>query len=177
VLSYVGVGVDPSMNSFGGMINLARNEMSRDPVVWWSFALGLRASWWPWCWRPTCLPTACAMPSTRARAASRPPPPDAPRTKGRPDMLTIDQVAGRAGQRSGLVRAIDGLRLTHRARRDLRAGGRVGCGKSMTALALMRLLPDNGRITGGASTRSGGKTDCWTCPSAPCAACAAAASA
>jgi len=38
VLTYVGVGVDPSMNSFGGMINLARNEMSRDPVVWWSFA-------------------------------------------------------------------------------------------------------------------------------------------
>ena len=38
VLSYVGVGVDPSMNSFGGMINLARNEMARDPVVWWSFA-------------------------------------------------------------------------------------------------------------------------------------------
>jgi peptide/nickel transport system permease protein len=37
VLSYVGVGVDPSMNSFGGMINLARSEMSREPVVWWSF--------------------------------------------------------------------------------------------------------------------------------------------
>ena len=38
VLSYIGVGVDPAMNSFGGMINLARNEMSRDPVIWWSFA-------------------------------------------------------------------------------------------------------------------------------------------
>jgi len=38
VLTYVGVGVDPSMNSFGGMINLARSEMSRDPLVWWSFA-------------------------------------------------------------------------------------------------------------------------------------------
>lgn len=38
VLSFVGVGVDPSMNSFGGMINLARLEMSEDPVVWWSFA-------------------------------------------------------------------------------------------------------------------------------------------
>jgi peptide/nickel transport system permease protein len=37
VLSYIGVGVDPSMNSFGGMINLARSEMSRDPVVWWIF--------------------------------------------------------------------------------------------------------------------------------------------
>jgi len=38
VLSYVGVGVEPTMNSFGGMINLARSEMSRDPLVWWSFA-------------------------------------------------------------------------------------------------------------------------------------------
>ncbi|AKJ29198.1 ABC transporter permease [Caldimonas brevitalea] len=36
VLSYVGVGVDPSMNSFGGMINLARSELSREPTVWWS---------------------------------------------------------------------------------------------------------------------------------------------
>ena len=38
VLTYVGVGVDPAMHSFGGMINLARTEMSRDPLVWWSFA-------------------------------------------------------------------------------------------------------------------------------------------
>lgn len=38
VLTYVGVGVDPVMSSFGSMINLARAEMSRDPVVWWSFA-------------------------------------------------------------------------------------------------------------------------------------------
>jgi peptide/nickel transport system permease protein len=37
VLTYVGVGVDPSMSSFGGMINLARSEMSREPLVWWSF--------------------------------------------------------------------------------------------------------------------------------------------
>lgn len=38
VLTYVGVGVDPATSSFGSMINLARSEMSRDPVVWWSFA-------------------------------------------------------------------------------------------------------------------------------------------
>jgi peptide/nickel transport system permease protein len=36
VLSYVGVGVDPTSQSFGSMINLARSEMSRDPVVWWN---------------------------------------------------------------------------------------------------------------------------------------------
>ena len=38
VLSYIGIGVDPSMNSFGGMINQARGEIARDPMVWWSFA-------------------------------------------------------------------------------------------------------------------------------------------
>ncbi|SOD39787.1 ABC transporter permease [Nitrosovibrio sp. Nv4] len=36
VLSYVGVGVDPSTISFGTMINAARLEMARDPMVWWS---------------------------------------------------------------------------------------------------------------------------------------------
>jgi peptide/nickel transport system permease protein len=38
VLSYVGIGVDPSMNSFGTMINGARLEMGREPIVWWSLA-------------------------------------------------------------------------------------------------------------------------------------------
>ncbi|MSQ71009.1 MAG: ABC transporter permease subunit [Betaproteobacteria bacterium] len=36
VLSYVGVGVDPTMISFGTMINAARLEMSREPMVWWA---------------------------------------------------------------------------------------------------------------------------------------------
>ncbi|MDO9011848.1 MAG: ABC transporter permease [Gallionella sp.] len=36
VLSYVGVGVDPSMISFGTMINGARLEMAREPMVWWA---------------------------------------------------------------------------------------------------------------------------------------------
>ena len=38
VLSYVGVGVDPTMTSFGNMINAARLEMAREPMVWWSLA-------------------------------------------------------------------------------------------------------------------------------------------
>jgi peptide/nickel transport system permease protein len=37
VLTYVGVGVDPGTSSFGSLINGARSEMGRDPVVWWSF--------------------------------------------------------------------------------------------------------------------------------------------
>ena len=38
VLSYVGVGVDPITISWGNMINSARLEMAREPVVWWSLA-------------------------------------------------------------------------------------------------------------------------------------------
>ena len=36
VLSYLGIGVDPSMNSFGTMIDASRLDMSRDPMVWWT---------------------------------------------------------------------------------------------------------------------------------------------
>lgn len=47
VLAYVGIGVDPSMQSWGNMINQARFELAREPVVWWNllaafvFMLGL----------------------------------------------------------------------------------------------------------------------------------------
>ncbi|MEI6415152.1 MAG: ABC transporter permease, partial [Pseudomonadota bacterium] len=35
VLSYVNIGVDPTMQSWGNMINSARLELAREPVVWW----------------------------------------------------------------------------------------------------------------------------------------------
>jgi peptide/nickel transport system permease protein len=38
VLSYINIGVDPTMLSWGNMINGARFELARDPVVWWSLA-------------------------------------------------------------------------------------------------------------------------------------------
>ncbi len=36
VLSYIGIGVGPQMGSWGNMINTARLELSREPVVWWN---------------------------------------------------------------------------------------------------------------------------------------------
>lgn len=36
VLSYIGVGIDPSMASWGNMINGARSELSREPAIWWT---------------------------------------------------------------------------------------------------------------------------------------------
>ena len=41
VLSYVGIGVDPTMNSWGNMINSARLEMAREPIVWWSLSAAM----------------------------------------------------------------------------------------------------------------------------------------
>ena len=38
VLTYIDIGVDPSMESWGNMINGARLELAREPVVWWSLA-------------------------------------------------------------------------------------------------------------------------------------------
>ncbi len=38
VLSYVNIGVDPTTNSWGNMINSSRLEMAREPVVWWNLA-------------------------------------------------------------------------------------------------------------------------------------------
>ena len=49
----------------------------------------------------------------------------------------------------GLAHAVDSLSLTIERRETFALVGESGCGKSMTALSLLRLLPDNGRIAGG----------------------------
>lgn len=41
VLSYINIGVDPSMESWGNMINSARLELAREPIVWWSLIAAL----------------------------------------------------------------------------------------------------------------------------------------
>lgn len=38
VLSYINIGVDPTSYSWGNMINGARLEMAREPIVWWSLS-------------------------------------------------------------------------------------------------------------------------------------------
>lgn len=38
LLSYLQIGVEPTTGSWGNMINTARLELARDPVVWWNLA-------------------------------------------------------------------------------------------------------------------------------------------
>src|SRR5262245_15053337 len=53
--------------------------------------------------------------------------------------------------RVGLVKAVDGVSFSLWRGETLAIVGESGCGKSVTALSLMRLVPDPpGRIVGGA---------------------------
>ncbi len=51
---------------------------------------------------------------------------------------------------SGLVRAVEAVTLTIERGETFALVGESGCGKSMTALSILRLLPDNGRVERGA---------------------------
>ncbi|MEY8689597.1 MAG: ABC transporter ATP-binding protein, partial [Leptothrix sp. (in: b-proteobacteria)] len=76
-------------------------------------------------------------------------------THAAPLGLTVDELRVELDSEAGLVRAIDGLRLAIARGETFALVGESGCGKSMTALALMRLLPEAGRVVQG-SVRLGG---------------------
>ncbi len=72
-------------------------------------------------------------------------------------MLDIDSLVVELESEAGLVRAIDGLRLAIERGETFALVGESGCGKSMTALALMRLLPENGYVAAGDITLGSGR--------------------
>jgi peptide/nickel transport system ATP-binding protein len=65
-------------------------------------------------------------------------------------MLSITDLTTELDTDAGLVRAVDALDLAIAAGETFALVGESGCGKSMTALSILRLLPDNGRVTRGA---------------------------
>ena len=64
-------------------------------------------------------------------------------------MLSVRGLSTVLETESGLARAVDALSLTIERRETFALVGESGSGKSMTALSLLRLLPDNGRIESG----------------------------
>ena len=65
------------------------------------------------------------------------------------EVLTADHLHVELDSDAGLVKALDGVRLSVARGETFALVGESGCGKSMTAMALMRLLPDNGRVEEG----------------------------
>src|SRR3954468_9268509 len=63
--------------------------------------------------------------------------------------LKIDGLRTVLDTAGGKVRAVDGIELELRPGECFALVGESGCGKSMTALSVMRLLPEAGRIAQG----------------------------
>ncbi|MGE8704732.1 MAG: ABC transporter ATP-binding protein [Achromobacter sp.] len=64
-------------------------------------------------------------------------------------LLTVNGLDVDVAGESGMTHAVKRLQLAISKRETFALVGESGCGKSMTALALLRLLPDAGRIVGG----------------------------
>ena len=67
-----------------------------------------------------------------------------------PALLQVDRLQTFFDTRQGIFKAVDGVSFSVRPAETLAIVGESGCGKSVTALSLMRLIPDPpGRIVGG----------------------------
>lgn len=64
-------------------------------------------------------------------------------------LLHVEDLRVVIGQGGREIRPVDGVGFSIEAGETFALLGESGCGKSMTALALVRLLPDSGRIAGG----------------------------
>ena len=65
-------------------------------------------------------------------------------------VLQVTDLQTRFSLRSADVTAVDGVTFSVEAGECVGVVGESGCGKSTTGLSIMRLLPPNGRVTGGA---------------------------
>ena len=72
-----------------------------------------------------------------------------PKDQGAAPVLEVRGLAVEFATDDGPVRAVDGISYAVPAGRTLGVVGESGCGKSVTALALMRLVPPPGRIVAG----------------------------
>ncbi len=82
------------------------------------------------------MPTVASEPRPASSAESGP-------------LLSVDSLTVTFATRRGVVRAVDGISYTLRAGRTLGVVGESGCGKSVTALALLGLVDPPGEIGGG----------------------------
>jgi ABC-type glutathione transport system ATPase component len=66
-----------------------------------------------------------------------------------PNVLEVAGLRTEFKVRSGVVVAVDGVSLSVAQGESVGIVGESGCGKTTTGLAIMRLLPDNARVSAG----------------------------
>ncbi len=173
VLSYLGIGVDPSMNSFGSMIEKSRFEMSRDPMIWWNLlaafifmlALVLAANLFADAVRDAFDPRSRMFRPRRfnlfngngatqiGEATSNPSSPSDQHAETA--ILKVQELDVVIDTGEAWRHAVQALALTVHRGETFALVGESGSGKSMTALALMRLLPEALRVTQGSVVLGG----------------------
>ena len=70
-------------------------------------------------------------------------------------MLEVKNIVTEITSQEGSIKAVDDLSFTIRPKEIYALVGESGCGKSMTALSLLRLLPEAGRVSSGVVTVEG----------------------
>ena len=169
VLSYLGIGVDPSMNSFGSMIEKARLEMSRDPMIWWNLltaflfmlALVLSANLFSDAVRDAFDPRTRAFRPKRFKLGALGPKLGGTGGEGQlavgasvmvsqdTAVLKVSDLDIAIDADEQIRYAVKALALTVQRGETFALVGESGSGKSMTAMALMRLLPEALRVVRG----------------------------
>ena len=72
------------------------------------------------------------------------------------DLLDIQGLTTHFFTRSGVIKAVDNLSLTLQKGRVLGLVGESGCGKTVTALSILNLVPYPGKIVAGKFSLTGG---------------------
>jgi len=115
------------------------------------------------CRRRSCRLPPAANPASPPVAVSALPHASPEPVPAAPDLLlSVEDLAVGFATEQGEVRAVDGVSFQLRRGRVLALVGESGCGKSLTSLALLRLIQPPGRIAGGRITlhsRRAGRID------------------
>jgi len=171
-LAFLSLGVAPPAPSWGGMVGEAANLINQDGwllvpsggiIALTILAFGLIGDTVRDAtvegWSATAAPAVRKARRPAAPAAAHPGPALAdvpgpagswPADPGSDDaVLAVRDLSVAFDGPGGPVTVVDGVSFTLRAGEVLGIVGESGCGKSVTALSLLQLLPPNGQINGG----------------------------
>src|SRR4030095_3649517 len=149
ILAFLGIGLD---GSWGQMIDQARDELARDPIIVWNLAAASTALFVLILSVNLVGDAVRDILDTRAgrRADPRPPrPAHGPGESVTEPVLEVSDLVTTFPTETGRAAVVDGISLSIAAGEVLALGGGSGCGKSVTALSILRLVPRPGRIESG----------------------------